>query len=43
MSKRGWRDDASARLEEDKKNRGFANRDDIQTYFDFHMADEANE
>src|ERR1700724_1643618 len=41
MTKRGWRDDATRHLEEDKKKRGFAHRDDIQTYFDFHKADEA--
>ena len=43
MTKRGWRDDASARLEEDKIKRGFAKRDDLQTYFDFHLADEAED
>jgi len=43
MTKRGWRDDASANLDEDKKKRGFARRDDIQTYFDFHKADEAED
>jgi hypothetical protein len=41
MSKRGWRDDASESLKKDKEKRGFGNRDDIQTYFDFHKADEA--
>ena len=43
MSKRGWRDDATAHLEEDKKKRGFAGRTDIQTYFDFHKADESED
>jgi hypothetical protein len=32
---------ASCRLEEEKKRRGFDNRDDVQTTFDFHKADEA--
>jgi hypothetical protein len=43
MTKRGWRDDATAHLEEDKAKRGFAHRDDIQTYFAFHKADEEND
>lgn len=40
MSKRGWRDEASASLEKEKRERGFGSRTDIQTYFDFHKADE---
>jgi hypothetical protein len=40
MTKRGWRDDASDKLKENKRVRGFADRDDIQTLFDFHQADE---
>lgn len=43
LTKRGWRDDSSAELEEMKRQRGFANRADIQTFFDFHKADEASE
>jgi gluconokinase len=43
MSKRGWRDEASEALAEEKKARGFARRDDIQTFFDFHQADEAED
>ncbi len=43
MSKRGWRDEASEALAEEKKERGFAHRDDIQTFFDFHKADEAED
>jgi hypothetical protein len=43
MTKRGWRDDATDRLEEDKRKRGFTKRDDIKTYFDFHLADEAED
>ena len=40
LAKRGWHDDSSAELEEMKRKRGFANRTDIQTFFDFHKADE---
>ncbi len=40
LSKRGWRDDASESLEKSKRENGFGNRSDIQTYFDFHKADE---
>ncbi|MFZ0828898.1 MAG: DUF5069 domain-containing protein [Verrucomicrobiia bacterium] len=43
MSKRGWRDEASEALVEEKQDRGFAQRDDIQTFFDFHKADEAED
>lgn len=43
MTKRGWRDDASEWLQEQKVKRGFAQRDDIQTAFDFHKADEAED
>jgi hypothetical protein len=43
MSKRGWRDEASEGLAEEKRKRGFAQRDDIQTFFDFHKADEAED
>ena len=35
------RDEASDSLAEEKRKRGFAQRDDIQTFFDFHKADEA--
>jgi gluconokinase len=41
LSKRGWRDNHTADLEEMKRARGFADRADIQTFFDFHKADEA--
>jgi gluconokinase len=41
MSKRGWRDEAGESLAEEKRKRGFTHRDDIQTFFDFHKADEA--
>ena len=40
LTKRGWHDDSSAELETMKRNRGFADRTDIQTFFDFHKADE---
>jgi gluconokinase len=40
MMKRGWRDDASEWLIEQKQTSGFATRDEIQTAFDFHDADE---
>ena len=40
MRKRGWNDAASERLKQRKAEGGFANRDDIQTFFDFIEADE---
>jgi hypothetical protein len=40
LSKRGWCDETSSELEKMKAARGFAGRDDIQTFFDFHKADE---
>src|ERR1700756_190659 len=40
LSKRGWNDDGSAELERMKRERGFADRADIKTFFDFHKADE---
>lgn len=40
LSKRGWRDETTADLEAMKRERGFAGRDEIQTFFDFHKADE---
>jgi len=43
LAKRGWRDDSSAELEKMKRERGFADRPDIQTFFDFHKADEESE
>ncbi len=43
LTKRGWRDNQSAELEQMKRDRGFAHRNDIQTFFDFHKADEAEE
>jgi hypothetical protein len=43
MTKRGWRDSSSAALAEAKRLRGFAGRDDIQTAFAFHLADESSD
>ena len=40
MRSYGWRDCSSEELAEVKRKRGFAQRDDIQTWFDFHKADE---
>ena len=40
LSKRGWNDEVSAELQEAKKKLGFADRDDLQTFFDLHDADE---
>ncbi|HVU17306.1 MAG TPA: DUF5069 domain-containing protein [Candidatus Didemnitutus sp.] len=41
MKKRGWRDAGSAGFAEAKKARGFGERDDIQTWFELHAAEEA--
>jgi gluconokinase len=43
MRKRGWRDDASARLAMRKKESGFSAREDIQTLFDYIDLDEGRE
>lgn len=40
LCKRGWRDNQTEELEQMKRARGFAGRTDIQTFFDFHKADE---
>src|SRR5437588_9873413 len=40
LTKRGWRDEASEELAESKKEAGFGNRDDIQTWLDLHDAEE---
>jgi gluconokinase len=40
MAKRGWRDDSTSELEKMKAAHGLADRADIQTFFDFHDADE---
>ena len=43
LTKRGWHDDSSEELEQMKQRRGFAGRNDIQTFFDFHKVDEQEE
>jgi len=43
LMKRGWRDGGSEALAESKRERGFAHREDIQTWFDFHRADEESD
>lgn len=43
LSKRGWNDDATETLEKMKRERGFAQRTDIRTMFEFHRADEEDE
>lgn len=40
LSKRGWRDDVSGEIMEYKAKMGLLDRDDIQTAFDIHDADE---
>ncbi len=43
VAKRGWRDDQSERLAKMKAERGWAGRDEIQTMFDYHRADEESD
>jgi len=38
--KRGWRDDSTKELQEVKQTSGFGDRTDIQTWVDYHDADE---
>jgi hypothetical protein len=40
MAKRGWRDDATERLDQRKKEAGIEGRTDVQTFFDLIDADE---
>ncbi len=40
MMKRGWRDAGSNELREEKRLLGFGDREDIQTWFDLHVAEE---
>jgi len=40
LRKRGWRDEASEELAESKAEKGFAAREDIQTWLDLHDAEE---
>lgn len=42
-AKRGWKDDSTAALEEMKQKRGFGSRKEIETFFDFHKADEESD
>lgn len=42
MTKRGRRDSASGLLADGKRRLGFAHRDDIQTSFEFQLADESS-
>lgn len=41
MTKRGWRDPGSEELAKAKRDRGYGDRDDVQTWFDLHVAEEA--
>lgn len=43
MTKRGWRDEASARLKVRIRESGFEGRADIQTFFDLIEADEGRD
>src|SRR5437016_902465 len=40
LRKRGWRDEASEELAESKKEAGFGDRNEIQTWVDLHDAEE---
>jgi hypothetical protein len=40
LTKRGWRDETSEALAQMKREHGFGGRDDIQTFSDYHRADE---
>lgn len=40
LSKRGWRDDVSEWVNQQKETMGLSHREDIQTAFDVHDADE---
>jgi hypothetical protein len=40
LSKRGWRDEASADLQAAKERSGLDDRDDVQTWVDLHDAEE---
>jgi hypothetical protein len=43
MRKRGWNDEASDRLAQRKRESGFPERDDIQTFFDYIDLDEGRD
>ena len=40
VSKRGWRDDATSTLEQQKADSGLAHRTDLVTFFDYYEVDE---
>jgi uncharacterized protein DUF5069 len=40
LKKRGWRDEASEELAGSKKEAGFGDREDIQTWIDLHDAED---
>ena len=40
ISKRGWRDESSAELEQTKRANGLSDRAEVQTWVDFHDVDE---
>ena len=42
LTKRGWRDPATTGFEKSKAEAGFADRDDIQTFFDLMDAEEGH-
>ena len=43
LRKRGWRDDASPRLAQRKKEYGISDRDEVQTFFDIIDVDEGRD
>jgi hypothetical protein len=43
MRKRGWNDESSAKLAQRKRESGFEDRDDIQTFFDYIDLDEGRD
>lgn len=43
LSKRGWHDDVSAWVREEKTRRGLQHREDVQTAFDVHDVDEGRD
>jgi gluconokinase len=43
LLKRGWRDSGSAGVAQEKRDRGFAHRADVQTYVDVHDVEEGRE
>ena len=43
LAKRGWRDESSEDLADNKRQLGFDDRDDVQTFIDLHDVDEGRE